>query len=158
MFTSDSEQRRTWQCQAWNARFAGKPAFNTPTANGYHLAGCIFNERHLAHCVIWAMIHGRWPVLDVDHADGDGHNNRPRNLQHKSHSGNMKNSKRSTINKSGAVGVYWHAGKANWQAQINHSGRRIHLGNFCTFEAARDARKAAELQYGFHPNHGRAAV
>jgi hypothetical protein len=30
------------------------------------------------------------------------------------------------------------------------------LGNFDSFSDAVEARKAAEVEYGYHPNHGRA--
>jgi len=36
-------------------------------------------------------------------------------------------------------------------------GKTIHLGRFDKFEDAVAARKAADIKYGFHPNHGKSS-
>lgn len=43
-----------------------------------------------------------------------------------------------------------------WYAAICSRGRNIHIGVFETVDAAIEARKLAEKEFGFHPNHGRA--
>ena len=72
-----------------------------------------------------------------------------------SHEINAKNSKRQVNNTSGAVGVYLHAGK--WTAYITHKRKMRKLGRYADKNQAIAARKAAEIHFGFHPNHGRAA-
>ena len=42
-----------------------------------------------------------------------------------------------------------------WRAQIRVDGKRKHLGYFDTFDDAVAARKAAEIEHNYHPNHGR---
>jgi hypothetical protein len=59
-------------------------------------------------------------------------------------------------NTSGVVGVYWHTKERIWYADIRIEGKKKHLGSFHDFDAAVTARKAAEVAYGFHPNHGSA--
>jgi hypothetical protein len=48
-------------------------------------------------------------------------------------------------------------GALTWQARIRVNNRHIYLGVFDSMEEAVRVRKIAEREYGFHPNHGRAA-
>lgn len=83
----------------------------------------------------------------VDHEDGDGLNNTRHNLRLATHANNCQNSKRSKLNSSGFKGVSQTGNK--WRAQINPSGKRIHLGTFNTPELAHLAYcKAATQHYG----------
>ena len=43
-----------------------------------------------AHRIVFAMTHGRWPEMEVDHIDGCRTNNRPENLREISHYENMQ--------------------------------------------------------------------
>lgn len=140
-------------CRGWNKRLAGKEAFTAPDARNY-LTGRIFNETFKAHRVIWALYYGEWPDHEVCHDDGDPANNRIDNLYDGTHEVNMKNVKKSKNNTSGMTGVYWDKQRDKWNPKIKVNGKSIHLGYFDTFEEAVAARKAAEIKYGFHPNHG----
>jgi hypothetical protein len=51
--------------------------------------------------------------------------------------------------------VAWYKPRSRWQAYINAKGVRIGLGTFRRIEDAIAARAAAEVEYGYHPNHGR---
>ena len=42
-----------------------------------------------------------------------------------------------------------------WVAEIKVNRIKKHLGQFDTFDAAVAARKAAEVEFGFHENHGK---
>lgn len=138
---------------AWNARYAGKPAFAVLDSRGY-LNGKIFSKRYFAHRVIWALVHGVWPE-QVDHIDGFRSNNRIANLRDVSNTENGQNRKLPASNTSGVIGVVWHKEKLRWQAQIGVDGRMICIGRFVSFDDAVAARKAAELAHGYHENHGR---
>lgn len=72
------------------------------------------------------------------------------NLRLVSHKENMQNTRRSTRNRSGAVGVCWLEERGRWLASVN----REYLGLFVDFDDAVAARKAAERDLGFHKNHG----
>jgi len=45
-----------------------------------------------------------------------------------------------------------------WRASISVANRQRYLGTFDYLAEAVEARKAAEVKYGFHPNHGRVAA
>jgi len=57
-------------------------------------------------------------------------------------------------NKSGCVGVYWIVRDSCWRASIKVNGDYIHLGNFSTFEEAKEKRKEAQIKFGFTERHG----
>lgn len=113
------------------------------------------SRKILAHRLIWRICTGEWPPLDIDHVDGNRRNNRLANLRVVDRSANMKNARRPSDNKSGAVGVCWNLKRKKWAAQIGSGGRVFFLGYFDSFHDAIAARKAAQKQYDFHSNHGR---
>lgn len=114
----------------------------------------IDGKKYKAHRLIWLLHYGAWPKQFIDHIDGNGLNNRVENLRDVSHTENQQNSRKSSANVSGVVGVIWHKQAQKWQAQIKAGGKRIHLGLFTDKAEAVAARKAAEVKYGYHPNHG----
>ena len=139
-------------CNRWNSRLAGKEAF-TAIMYGYK-AGAIFNRTYYAHRVIWAMETGEWPVDQIDHEDHNRANNKWLNLCEASHQENMKNQSLRSTNTSGITGVSWHKGAKKWHVQIRVNGRKVHLGYFHDLNDAITARVSANIEYGFHANHG----
>ncbi|CAM0056157.1 HNH endonuclease [Vibrio phage F102] len=91
----------------------------------------------------------------VDHQDQDGLNNRKGNLRCTDKQGNARNTVIHRDNTSGAMGVSWKKDKNKWKAYTSVYRKQIHLGYFELYEDAVLARKAAEVKYGFHENHGR---
>lgn len=147
---------RNQQRRLFNSRFAGKEAFTAKNSDGYFsgkLMGCSLK----AHNVIWAMKNHQWPNGEVDHINGDRSDNRLANLRLTDKSGNQRNASMRKDNTSGHVGVTFSVQWNRWCARINVNGKRVFLGWFDEFEDAVTARKSAELKYGYHPNHGRAA-
>jgi len=138
----------------WNARFAGKEAF-TATRCGYR-HGAIFNRLMQAHRVAWAIYYGEWPNM-IDHINGVRDDNRIANMRDVDDQENRRNQARPNTNTSGVVGVCWNAHLGIWQSQIRVERKQKHLGYFTDFDDACAARKVAEIEHGFHPNHGRAA-
>ena len=106
------------------------------------------------HQIIWLMQTGQWPD-EVDHINGDGIDNRWCNLRNVSHHENSKNKKRPSDNKSGVIGVSYAPSVGRWIARIGVRGRNLSLYLGHDFFEACCRRKAAELKYGFHENHGR---
>lgn len=151
----DLKQTSEHSAARWNSRFAGRPAF-THKVKGYR-AGRIFGRRHMAHRVAWAIFHGEWPSDFLDHENGNRSDNRIANLRIAGDAENGKNKCLLSRNTSGIMGVFWCARRRSWRAQIGIDGRRIHIGNFASFDSAVSARKAAEKEFGYHPNHGRSA-
>ena len=57
-------------------------------------------------------------------------------------------------NTSGVTGVCFSKKGNKWFARIRLDGKSKHLGSFADKQDAIEARKDAEIKYGFHPNHG----
>lgn len=138
---------------SWNSRYAFQKAFTAVDKKGYSI-GAINGINYRAARVIYKMVHGYEPD-QVDHEDGNTQNNRVWNLRDVPGKVNQKNMKTPVTNTSGHIGVIWDKSKSKWQARIKVDGKTIHLGRFIDFDDAVTARKAAEKQYNFHPNHGR---
>lgn len=142
--------------KTWNTKWAGKKAFNTRSGNGY-LHGALFNKKIFAHRVVYALLYGEWPSKTIDHIDGNRTNNRPSNLRNVEHQTNCRNQPISAANTSGVTGVSFDSNRGVYEAYITVDAGKVSLGRFPTLGEAKDARLAANLQFGFHANHGRAS-
>ena len=91
--------------------------------------------------------------LSIDHIDGNPLNNKIENLRAVTHKQNLRNQKLRNTNTSGVMGVYKH-GDDSWTARIKVDGVFMYLGLFKDFNEAVKVRKQAEVDYGFHTNHG----
>lgn len=91
---------------------------------------------------------------EIDHINHDKIDNHIENLRIVSHSDNLKNLSLRSDNKTGISGVCWHSKQNKWQASINVNGRMKYLGVFDCIEKATEARKIAEFEHKYHPNHG----
>ena len=107
-----------------------------------------------AHRVIWALYYGEWPTNQIDHKNHIRSDNRIDNMTDVQNAENCKNKVLSRFNTSGVHGVHYFKRRQNWQVYINSGGKRINLGYFVSKDDAIATRKAAEIKYGFHPNHG----
>ena len=105
-----------------------------------------------AHRLAWLMSYGEWPAEQIDHIDHCRSNNRLENLRQVTHVDNHRNKSLRVVNTSGVTGVHW--SKGYWIARIGVFGKRVHLGQFRSLDAAAAARKEAEAANGFHANHG----
>lgn len=135
----------------WNAKWAGRQAFTSINSHGY-FHGSIFYKLFLAHRVVWKMHTGE-DADQIDHVNGVPNDNRINNLRNVSHQENHKNRSSQSNTSSGTVGVYRKNGK--YAAHIKVNQKQIYLGIFDRYEDAVNARKSAEIEYGFHKNHGR---
>lgn len=140
-------------CRRWNAKYANKEAFTSKTDHGYR-QGRVYKQRFTAHRVIWAMVYGEWPKMQIDHVNGDGCDNRINNLRHVSISINQKNSKMKSNNTSGQNGVSFNKLVKKWHAYISIDGRRKHLGFFNKIEEAKTARLQAQAGNNYTERHG----
>lgn len=137
----------------WNKQWAGKRAFTASNQNYYH--GQLFSHGVRAHQVIYAMVNGVWPTLQIDHINGNRGDNRPENLREVTNSENARNRKKVTNNTSGFCGVTYRKSRKKWEASIYTASRvRLFLGNFDSVEDAVKVRKCAEIQHGYSLGHG----
>ena len=114
----------------------------------------VHGREYLEHRLAFLYMLGDLPEHEVDHIDGNGLNNLWSNLRTVTVHENRKNKRKPANNTSGVMGVCWRKRSRKWQAQIQHAGHTKHLGHFYNKEDAIAARKAAEVLYGFHENHG----
>jgi len=132
------------------------------------IAGCLFkrgyryikiNEKsHQSHRLAFLWMTGDFPTkgMEVDHINGERSDNRWCNLRLVNRAENMKNQKIYKNNTSGHLGVHHHKdGRASaWEAYIKADGKR--KGKcFPTYEEAIKQRTKWEIEFGYHPNHGR---
>jgi hypothetical protein len=82
-----------------------------------------------------------------DHGDHNKLNNQRSNLRWATHSQNGQNRLLSPRNKSGCKGVLKLPGEGKWRADIRVNGIVKRLGQFTSFEVARDAYTAAAVLY-----------
>ena len=139
--------------KAWNTKYANKEAGSVSKSHGYIVIN-MKGKLYLAHRIIWQMQYNQEPNGTIDHINGDITDNRICNLRLVNHELNGKNAKKCKRNKSGITGVT-HASNGKWIAQLGHQGSVIYLGRFDDINDAIYVRKQAEIQYGFHANHGR---
>lgn len=151
MFLNGRRSTAAQAAAAFNRRFAGRD----PTvvgAQGYKLL-TIAGRKFLAHRLIWKMVHNVEPE-QIDHINGVRTDNRLVNLRSVTQAENAKNFRKSRRNTSGVTGVNYRKDRGVWRAFIHVGGKIVHLGTFPTIEKAAEARRLANIKYGFHPNHG----
>lgn len=120
--------------------------------HGYR-AISICGKSYLAHRLIWLYMTGDLPE-QVDHIDHDRLNNRWENLRAVTSTTNSKNTGLSKNSKTKVNGVSYIKTLSKYRAYIMVNRKHIHLGVFEDINDAIEARKQADINYGFHPNHG----
>jgi hypothetical protein len=146
--------RMWWKVSTAHAVKPGDPAFSTLSKNGY-LHGSFRGVKTYGHRVALAHFYGSWPEDDTDHINGNRSDNRISNLRPVTRSTNCRNAALPSHNTSGVVGVHFAKRQNRWMAHIKTKGKFRFLGYFDAKADAIAARKAAEIEHGFHPNHGR---
>ena len=144
-----------WKINRAKAKM-GEPA-GCLTPKGYLYIG-INGQRYFAHKLVWFYVTGRWPRKQIDHINQNGADNRFENLRLVTNRENHRNKRLSKKNASGHTGINWIERLAKWRARIMVDGKDIHLGVFADIRDAINARKEANLVYGFHENHGQQSL
>lgn len=108
------------------------------------------NQEYYAHRLIWFIYYGVESVLEIDHRDDDGLNNKITNLREVTQAQNAWNRGIQSNNKTGHKGIRFNGKK--YVAQIKVNGK-VWSKTFESFaEAARAYRgKSLELQGEFSP-------
>lgn len=118
----------------------------------------INKKGYLAHRLAWLYVYGKFPNGDLDHKNQIASDNSILNLREASSEDNSKNLPKYSNNKSGTSGVYLDKRRGTWYSQIQYEGTSIYLGGFKDKRLAIEARKYAEIKYGYSSNHGEDTV
>jgi len=126
---------------AWNAAWAGKPAFQYIGDTGYR-RGRLFERDYQAHRVAFAIMTGRTPDM-IDHVNHVRTDNRWGNLRETDATGNAQNTSSNAGSTSKYLGVFWDKRRNSWCAKIKHGGKVRHVGYFADEQQAARAYDAA---------------
>lgn len=89
---------------------------------------------------------GTPPGKEVDHRNGNGLDNRRRNLRVCAHAHNSQNVRKPIDNSSGFKGVSWNRRSESWRAYIKTRRRQLHLGYFSNPRTAAKAYNEAAVR------------
>jgi DNA-binding transcriptional regulator YiaG len=110
---------------------------------------------YFAHRLAFLYMTGKFPEHQVDHINQIRDDNRWNNLREVSKQEQSRNYPKYKTNTSGHVGVYSYPRDSGvWRAMIGVEGKLKTIGTYKTKEEAITARKQAEIEHGFHDNHG----
>lgn len=140
-----------WIYPPRNGVSAGKIAGFINTRGYVHIrfAGVTYK----AHRIIWEIVNGVAPDLEIDHINRVTYDNRISNLRLATSSQNKANRAIAAKSKSGYVGVKASRTKGKWVAIIIVNGIRRQIGTFMTKEEASMAYRSALIDA-----HGQFAV
>lgn len=119
---------------------------------------CIDGHIYKAHRLAWFYMTGKWPKDQIDHINQDKSDNRFDNLREANSQENGRNCPLTKANTSGHVGVSRFKRTGKWRARLTLDNKDVHLGYFDNIEDAISARVQANIEHGFHENHGNAGT
>lgn len=144
-------ERRPWAI--WNSSFAYRIA-GSYTGSSHRVRIRLDDKSYFAHHLVWLYHHGVLPTDPIDHINHDVTDNRIQNLREVPHKENARNQSRRVTSTSGVNGVCRNGKRNNWRAHIVVDGKQIGLGVYDSIQEAEIARLEADIEYGFHANHG----
>jgi hypothetical protein len=110
-------------------------------------------KSYYTHRIIFLLHQGHLPE-QIDHIDHDPTNNRLENLRAATNKENGRNRSAGKNNTSGMVGVGWNKKDRRWIARIKINGQLKYLGSYSEKSDAIEVRRQANIDHGFHANHG----
>lgn len=129
----------------FNSKYSGKKI--TSQVNGRYFVVRLAGRHYLSHRVIWKMMTGLDPAMNIDHIDTNKKNNSWSNLRLATKQENAFNQGASPRNKTGFKGVSYDSTRDAFYACIQIEGKTKSLGRFSTPEQAHlayvEAAKAA---------------
>lgn len=150
-------KRRDWYTgkrEAWNVKYADKPAGCVHDSTGY-VKIRVDKRLYLAHRLAWIYVHGKISDMEIDHINHNGVDNRLVNLRLATSKQNKFNKRISSKNASGYKGISFHKKLNKWAAYISRNKKTIYLGLFDTpQEAHKEYTKAADHMFMEFACHG----
>lgn len=146
-----------WKFSRWPVTTAGQVAGGQQ--NNQYVIISINKKRYLAHRLAWFYVYGRWPVMHLDHINGDRTDNRIANLRECSRVQNQCNRPTPKNNTSGVKGVYWEGRSKKWRAVVVFNKKKKHVGMFANlFDAEMAVKKARDSLHAEFSNHGASSL
>lgn len=96
--------------------------------------------------VIWALVYGYYPLVLIDHKDGDQKNNRLSNLREATDAQNQQNKLYKGEYSSCVVEKKDATRKKPFAVRVRFNGMRIHGGHYSTREEAEQVAKKIKLK------------
>lgn len=126
-------------------RLAGSPAGNATK----RYIWIKYQGRYVAaHHVAWLMHYKKPAETRIDHANGNGLDNRIANLRKATQAENCQNRRTRSDNQTGIKGVQLRP-NGKWRARIFLEGRSVNLGHFATAKEAHAAyTREARARFG----------
>lgn len=144
LFDYDPESGHlTWRNTSWSGgrghNAGDRAGFSSDERRVVNVDGVRLKE----HRVIWQWVHGELPQHDIDHINGDAHDNRLANLRDVPRAINLQNQRKQRAGcATGLLGVY--KNHRSFTAAIYVDGRSLKLGNYATAESAHAAYVTAK--------------
>ena len=126
--------------------------FGSDTNRGYKVIH-INGKQKQVHLLIAQAFDGEFGEdLQVDHINGEGFDNRPKNLRMATPAQNQQAFRKKMDGCSSKYrGVSWSPKSAKWGAYIKIQGKKKHVGFFDSEDQAAHARDAVAIENGFLP-------
>ncbi len=138
-----------WRWEYWNRAWPGKEAGGKIPAGKRSKPRWIITIDSVVYYryrLTWAIHHGEWPALQVDHINRDPLDDRIENLRLGNGSQNLANIPLNPRNTSGFRGVSPRPG-GRFAASIRVKGKLLYLGTFSTPEKAYQVYLAAAKEH-----------
>jgi hypothetical protein len=135
----------------WIKTYTNRVKANSTAGNkGRYWTVSFKGNFYSVHRIIYFMHYGVDPgCLDVEHKDGNKHNNSPENLRLATRQQNNANTRSAANSSSKYKGVHWSKRLSKWIATITKDYKSYYLGLFtCEKEAALAYNKQAKIFYG----------
>lgn len=147
----DPETGRMWWIKSKKKVVVGSEVGNTPKTHENYRASSFEYQKFLVHRMAWTIVHGEIPEgMQVDHINGNRHDNRMCNLRLLTNSQNGENKHKAMAHsKSGLLGVSWDKPMKAWVARIKTPEKYKVLGYFQDKHEAHQAYLEAKRR--LHP-------
>ena len=103
-----------WKVLGWGR----KAGWFGGTSGHRYLRVYVPDKQYFAHRLAWFYVYGSMPNGEIDHINGNRHDNRIVNLRIATRSQQLGNSRAQPRNKSGYKGVSWKRNRGKWCVQI----------------------------------------